>query len=165
MDALATVKDIAAIILMGAGAMLLAALGVLVIKVSPSLSRSSRNMEKITENAAAAAPDIVAASENVKEITGNMVSASKDISEATPSLRQAVSNIEQATASIAEASPNIVVIAENVKEITDYSVRSLKDVSEATPLLRLLGPAGRVANFAEMGIGKLGGFIRGIFRR
>ena len=172
MDTLATVKDIAAIVLMGAGAILLLALAMLIIKVSPAISCFARNMEKIAGNAADAGPNVVAASENIKEITGNMVGASKDISEATPSLRQSALNIEKATGSISDASPNIVAISENIKEITEnqkdaagYATSAIKDIAEATPLLRLLGPAGRMANFAKMGIGKLGGFIRGVFRR
>ena len=46
MDTLATVKYIAAIVLMGAGAMLLVTLAVLIIKVLPALSRFAWNMEK-----------------------------------------------------------------------------------------------------------------------
>ena len=94
MDILATVKNISTIVLMGAGAMLLVALAILIIRVSSALSHFARSMEKIAGSATDAGLNVVAASENSKGITENQkgaagyaTSAIKDIAETTPLLR------------------------------------------------------------------------------
>ena len=212
-ESLNIIKDIAAIILMVAGATLCVVLSVAVAKVFPSLRRSMLNLEKFTGSAAETGPNIVSASENVKEITGNLVGAAKDISESTPSLRRSTLNLEKFTGSAAETGPNIVSASENVKEITGNLVGAAKDISEstpslrrstlnlekftesaaeagpnivaasenvreitvnvlsasediaaATPVLQWLGPAGKAANIANTGLGRLAGFLRGLFR-
>ena len=154
------IKDISAIILMVAGAVLCVVLTVAIAKVFPSLRRSALNIEQATERAAEAGPNIVAASGSVKEIAGNLAGAAKDISESTPALRGSASNIEKFTGSAAEAGPNIVAASENVKETTGNVLSASKDLATATPVLQWLGPAGAAANIANTGLGRLGGFLR-----
>ena len=75
MDTLATVKGIAAIVLMDARVMLLVALVNLIVKVSLALSYFARNMENISGTAADAGTNVVTISENIKEITENQKGA------------------------------------------------------------------------------------------
>ena len=72
----------------------------------------------------------------------------------------------------ADAGPNVLAASENIKEITanqkgaaGYATSAIKDIDEATPLLRLLGPAGRMANFRRGENWQVEGFIRGVLRR
>ncbi len=82
-----------------------------------------------------------------------------------PTLRRSALNFEKVTASAVEAAPNIVDATANIKETTGYLRDAAKDVAQATPVLQLLGPAGAAANLASTGVGRIAGFIRGLFRR
>ena len=79
-----------------------------------------------------------------------------------PSLRNSAKNLEKATGSAAEAGPNIVATSENIKELTANLLKASEDVAAATPVLRWIGPAGRAADIANTGLGKLGDFVRGL---
>ena len=82
-----------------------------------------------------------------------------------PAVRRFLLNMEKVTESAAEMAPHMAEAASNLKDTTAHVLSAAKDVSQATHLLRLLGPAGATANVAQQGIGRIGGFIRGLFRR
>ncbi len=82
-----------------------------------------------------------------------------------PALRRSVLNLEEVMSSAVGAAPHMVETAVNVKNTTAYLMAAAKDVSQATPVLRWLGPAGATVNVAQHGVGRIAGFIRGLFRR
>jgi hypothetical protein len=82
-----------------------------------------------------------------------------------PTLRRSLLNLERVSTSAAEAAPDMVAAAGNIKEATAHIRDAAKDVVGATSILRLLGPAGAAANIASTGIGRLGPWIAGLFRR
>lgn len=87
MESVALIKEIVAIILMATGTAFCITLTIGLFKVLPSLRRSARNIERITEGAAGATSDIAAMSKNLKEATGYIRDAARDIAGATPVLR------------------------------------------------------------------------------
>jgi hypothetical protein len=77
-----------------------------------------------------------------------------------PSIHRSMMNLERATSDAAEAGPVILTILANIKTTTERLSSASSDIADATPILRLLGPAGKAANIAETGLGRLWDFVR-----
>ena len=77
-----------------------------------------------------------------------------------PAIRRSVVNLEKATSDAADAGPVFLTILGNIKTTSEHLVTASSDVAGATPILRLLGPAGKAANIAETGLGRLWDLIR-----
>ena len=147
-DMVSLLRDVAAIVLMAAGAVFFAVLTLTLIKLSSPLRRTAHNFEKVSASAAEASPNIVAVTAHIEDASRYIRDAARDISQATPVLMT-----------------DLVAVSENIKETTGYVRDAAKDVAGATPVLKWLGPAGAAANTASSGIGRIGRFLSGLFRR
>lgn len=82
------------------------------------------------------------------KIAGDLASVSAEVAD----------DIRKATAATAETAENMAQTSKNVLDSSAY-------IRTALQLLELLGPAGRAANYANMGISKIPNLLRSIFRR
>ena len=86
--------------------------------------------------------------EAAAKITGDFAAVSADVA----------GGLRENAASTAETADHLKGTAKNVMASSAY-------LRTAMQLLELLGPAGRAANSANMGIGRVTEMVRGIFRR
>ena len=173
METLAVVKEIGIILLLAGafGLCLIVAIGL--VKLFPHLRRYADHMANTAEAASKITGDFAAVSADVAgdvrktaastavgaehlantamataKITGDFAAVSSDVA----------SDMRETAASTAEAAGHLKGTAKNALEASAY-------LRTAMQLLELLGPAGRAANFANMGIGRVTEMVRGVFRR
>ena len=106
------------------------------------------DLRKTTASAAEAAENLTVTTASTAKIAGDLASVSADVA----------ADVRKTTTSAAEASESLAEASKNILESSAY-------IRTALQLLELLGPAGRAANYANMGISKIPNLLRGIFRR
>ncbi len=74
-------------------------------------------------------------------------------------------NLEKVTSDWAEAGSVILDVLGHTKTTTEHLATATGNVAEGTAVLRLLGPAGRVADIADTGLGRFWNIIRPLLRR
>ena len=93
-----------------------------------------------------------------------------------PSLRRTARHLDSATASTAKISSDFAQVSADIAANVQKGTASManaaeniasasKDVADVTPLLKLLGPALKAVDFAEMGIERIPGLLQRIIRR
>ncbi len=127
-------------------------------EASENLASTTASTAKIAGDLAGVSSDVVAdmrktiaaAAETAENLAGATASTAKITDDFAAVSADVATNLEKTTSSMAIATENIVSAS--------------KDVADATPLLRLLGPALRAVNFAEMGIEKIPALLQRVFR-
>ena len=121
-------------------------------KVAGDLASASADVtadvRRATIAAADASENLAGATASTAKIAGDMAGVSTDIA----------ADMKKTTAATAEATENLAKGSKNILESSAY-------IRTALQLLELLGPAGRAANYANMGISKIPDLLRRIFRR
>lgn len=127
---------------------------------------ATKNLEDVTASAAKIAGDMASVSidvtNDVRKTTAAAAEASENLAITMASTAKVATDLAGVSADVAsnvqKGSASMASAAENIESAT-------KDIVNATPLLRLLGPAGKAVNFAEMGIGRIPGLLQRVFRR
>ena len=87
------------------------------------------------------------------------------VAKLSPITLRSAENLEKVTSDLAAAGPVILDVLAHTKTTTEHLATATGNVAEGTAVLRLLGPAGRVADMADTGLGRLWDFIRPLLRR
>ena len=173
METLAVVKEVAIILLVATATALCILAIVGLVRLFPYLRRLTENLAMTTASTAKIAGDLAGVSADVaadvRKATASAAEATENLAMTTASTAKIVgdlasvsadvaADVRRTTASAAEATENLAKASKNILESSAY-------IRTALQLLELLGPAGRAANYANMGISKIPNLLRSIFRR
>ena len=92
---------------------------------------------------------------NTENITASTAKIASDLAAVS---EEATANLVNTTASMATTAQNLAGASKNILDSSEH-------LSAATSLLRLLGPAGKAVDFAELGVSKIPSVLRTILRR
>ena len=121
-------------------------------KIAGDLANVSSDVATDVRKTAAGTAEV---SENLASTTASTAKIAGDLEEVSSDV---ATDVKKTTAAVAEASENLVKGSKNILESSAY-------IRTALQLLELLGPAGRAANYANMGISKIPDLLRRVFRR
>ena len=120
------------------------------------------DVRKTVASTAVGAERLVDAAEAASKISGDFAAVSADVAgdvrKTVASTAVGAEHLATAAASTAEGAEHFAETGRNVMESSVY-------LRDAMQLLKLLGPAGRAANLASMGISRIPGMVRDVFLR
>lgn len=120
---------------------LLASASILCVLVIVGLAQLFPHLRRFADN-------LAGITASTAKIAGDLASVSADVAD----------DIRKTTAATAETAENMAKTSKNIFDSSAY-------IRTALQLLELLGPAGRAANYANMGISKIPNLLRSILRR